>query len=160
MKNPNSETGHLEDMIRSVQQLICVEGHYKTLIEKTSAELENGIINVDDPDELNKALKRLDDLQDELNDTADIRRKMMVYLSENPKSDKTYWCQFKHLASASYTAFEAWQGSDDDPFLYQIALETNKLFIKAQAHFLGMEITDCASCFSDMMKGERNDESK
>lgn len=160
MKNPNSESGYFEDLIRSIQQLICVEGHYKKLIEKVTAELDNGIVDADDPEQLNKALKSLDEFHAELNETADIRRKMMLYLYENFDGDKSYWCQVKHLANASYTAFEAWQGSNDDAFLYQVALDTNRLFVKALAHFLGTEITDCAACFSDMMKGEKDERKK
>lgn len=157
MKNIHSSDTMAEDLIRSFQQLICSEGHIKTLIEKTTAELENGIINVEDPNELNTALEKIDNLHEELNDIADIRRRMMVTLYEmyGGKGDKTYWCQVKHLASAAYTAFEVWQASDNDPMMYEFALDANKQFIKALTHFIGVEVTTCASCFGDMLKGEK-----
>lgn len=157
MKNPNSTDGYLEDLIRSITQLICSEGHLKTIIEKVTAELENGIVDVDDPNELNKALDKLESAQTELDEIADTRRKMMVYLYEKGEGDKDYWCQIKHLANASYTAFEAWQGSNNDPLLYDLALTTNKHFIKALTHFMGYELTNCASCISDFLKGEKAD---
>lgn len=162
MKNNHSSDTLAEDLIRSFQQLICSEGHIKTLIEKTSAELENGIIDSENPAELNKAMDKLDNLNTELSEIADLRRRMMVNLYEmyGGKGDKTYWCQVKHLASASYTAFEVYQASDDDPMWYEIALETNKQFIKALTHFIGVEVTTCASCFGDMLKGETNEKEK
>lgn len=159
MKNKWSSDTLAEDMIRSIQQLICSEGHIKTLIEKTTAELENGIIDIDDPDEMARAMDKIDDLHEELKDIADIRRRMMVTLFGlyGGQGDKTYWCQVKHLASAAYTAFEVWQASDDDLILYELALDTNKQFIKALTHFIGVEVTTCASCFGDMLKGETHD---
>lgn len=154
MKNIHSTDGIYEDLIRSFTQLICSEGHLKSLIEKTTSELENGIVDSDDPDKLNYALDKLDSLHVELTEIADTRRKMMLKLYETYGGDKDYWCQVKHLAGAAYTAFEAWQGSDDDPTLYDFALETNKHFVKALSHFIGTEITSCSSCFGDMLKGE------
>lgn len=159
MKNIHSSDTISEDLIRSFQQLICSEGHVKTLIEKSTAELENGIIDVENPEEVGKALEKLDNLHEELKDIADIRRRMMVALYEmyGSKGDKTYWCQVKHLASAAYTAFEVYQASDEDPTMFEFALETNKQFIKALTHFIGVEVTTCASCFGDMLKGENNE---
>lgn len=156
MKNPNSDTGHLEDLIRSITQLICAEGHLKSIIEKVNAELDNGIVDANNPEDLNKALDNLDNARIELDEIADTRRKMMRYLYENGKGDKLYWCQVKHLAQASYTAFEAWQGSNNDSRLYDFAIVTNQHFIKALSHFMGAEIMSCASCFSDFLKGENN----
>ena len=153
MKNIHSTDGWAEDLIRSFTQLICSEGHIKSMIEKTTSELENGIVNVDDPDKLNKALEKLDNLQEELTGISEIRRKMMLKLFETYNGDKEYWCQVKHLANAAYTAFEAWQGSDDDSQLYEFALETNSQFVRALSHFIGTEITSCSSCIGDMLKG-------
>ena len=45
------------------------------------------------------------------------------------KGDKEQWCIVKHAAMAMYTAFEAWQASDNDRLLYQICIE-NAYFIK------------------------------
>lgn len=158
MKNKHSSDTIAEDMIRTFTQLVCAEGHLKTLIEKKSAELENGIIDIDNPEELNKALDLLEQYPQELNEIAEIRRAVMVKLFNMYEGDKTYWCQVKHLASASYTAFECYQASDDDAELLNMALEINKQFIKAMTHFLGVEITTCAACFGDFLKGEKEED--
>lgn len=154
--NNHSESGFLEDLIRSIVQLTCSEGHLKTLIEKTEAELENGIINVDDMEEVSNALEKIEEMQEELTEVADIRRRSMIILYDYASGDKTYWCQVKHLANAMYTMHEAYIGSDNDIRLYELALETNKQFIRALTHFMGFEISMCASCFSDYLKGENN----
>ena len=36
-------------------------------------------------------------------------------------------------------------------YIYQ---QANKLFVKAMSKFLGVTITECASCFSDILKAE------
>ena len=53
-KNINSESGMAEDLIRSYIQFGCAEIHAKTLYEKTIAELNNGIIDVDDNEAVQK----------------------------------------------------------------------------------------------------------
>ena len=47
MENKHSSDGIAEDMIRSFVQVGCAELHAKTLLEKFSAELENGIVDVE-----------------------------------------------------------------------------------------------------------------
>ena len=47
MNNPNSTSGVGEDIIRAFVQFGATEMHLKTLYEKTLAEMENGIINVE-----------------------------------------------------------------------------------------------------------------
>lgn len=158
MKNVHSSDGIAEDVIRTIVQLVCGEGHIKTLIEKTTAELENGLIDVEDRDALEAASRRIDDLGEELNELSRLRRNAMLWLYEQYDGDKTYWCQVKHLASAMYTAFESWQASDDDPMLYGLYMDTNKQFIRALTHFLGVEVTTCAACFADALKGENDAE--
>lgn len=157
MRNKMSTDSIAEDMIRTFTQLICAEGHLKTLIEKKHAELENGLIDVENGAEVNKALDLIESYQEELQITAELRRMMMAKLFSMYDGDRTYWCQVKHLASASYTAFEAFQASDDDPDLMNLSLEINKQFIRALTHFLGVEITTCAACFGDMLKGEKEE---
>ena len=44
MKNNNSSEGIAEALIRAFTQLVCVEAHYKTLIEKKISEIENGFV--------------------------------------------------------------------------------------------------------------------
>lgn len=163
MKNVHSETGIIEDFIRSITQMICAEMHLKTLIEKANAKLDNGLFLEDGEDDItdDEYAKRVDKVSndltyynEELNSIADLRRKMMLKLYNMGQGDKLYWCQVKHLAGAAYTAHEAYLGSDDDTELYELALEVNGEFVRALTHFLGFKVTSCASCFDDMMKGE------
>jgi len=154
MKNEHSTSGIAEDIIRSITNLCGTELHYKTLIEKTRAELENGIIDVENPDEVNKAIEKNNAYLSEMQNVAQLRRRMMLSLFNMYEGDKDAWCLVKHLANASETAYEAFMASDDNPELMELWIDTNKAFITALTRFLGVEITDCAACFSDMMKGE------
>ena len=63
----------------------------------------------------------------------------------------------KHLGIASMTAFEAYQGSNDDAELLDLYYDINKEFNKAVTDFLGAEITSCSSCVSDFLKGEKHE---
>lgn len=155
MKNRNSSDTMAEDLIRVFQQLACSEGHLKTLWEKATAEMENGIIDVDDPDVLDKQLDKIDSIQEEINDVAQLRRETMLALYNLYEGgDKTYWCMVKHLATAAYTAFEVYQASDDDPELLDYSKRCNEQFVKALSHFLGVEVTTCAACFGDALKAQ------
>lgn len=60
----------------------------------------------------------------------------------------------KHASGAMYTMFESWQASERDEELLSMAIQINKMFIKALTCFLGVEITECSSCFSDILKAE------
>lgn len=154
MRNENSSDGIAEDLIRSIVQTGCAEAHAKTLYEKATAELENGIIDPDDTESVTAQVEKINDLTEEINDLARLRRSAMLSLYEMYKGDKTYWCMIKHLGIASYTLFEAYQASDDDRDLLDLAMEANKAFIVALSHFLGVEITSCASCFGDMLRAK------
>lgn len=155
--NPQSSDGLGEDLIRAFTQIGCAESHAKTLLEKATAELDNGLIDIEKPDVVDNQISHINDLIEEINSLAELRRNMMRYLQKlYPNGDKTYWCMVKHLSIASMTAFEVYQASDDDPDLLNMALEANKRFVKALTHFLGVEISDCASCFHDMMKGVKD----
>lgn len=151
MKNIMAD-GESEDLIRSIVQMICAEGHYKTLVEKYNAQLENGLV-----DDLNATAEKLNDTINELNDVTDTRRTMMRFLFEKYDGDKSYHCLVKHLASAMYCAFEAYQASDDDPVLYEIYIKCNRKFIKALTQYLGFEPTECSACFADLIAGERKE---
>lgn len=152
------QDGTTEDLIRTFQQLACTEGHLKTLIEKYQSEMQNGLIEVE-KDEIRKAhVEKLNDAIDELNDIAELRRAVMLTIMKGyDGADKNYWCAVKHLSAAAYCAFEAYQASDNDALLLNIWLETNARFVKAMTRWLGTEITSCAACFSDILKGERTD---
>lgn len=147
--------GLSEDLVRSFQQLVCTEGHYKTLVEKYQSELENGLIDVDD-DEVRKAhLSKLDDTVSELNLIAELRRASMRFLMElYPNSTKDMWCIIKHLASAEYCAFEVYQASDNDAELLNRYLEIHARFVHAITRWLGVEITECSACFADLLRGK------
>lgn len=155
MKNVHSSDGLAEDLIRSFVQMAIAEQHVKTLIEKRVSELENALIDIDDLNEIAKNGEELINLKSDLQCYATLRRADMLYLYKiyGEKGNKEMWCTVKHLAIAMYTAFEAFQASENDEYLLDLALEKNKSFIRALSQFLGVEITECASCFADILKG-------
>lgn len=155
MKNPNSSDGIAEDLIRSFVQISAAELHAKTILEKRISELEEGLIDIENPAVLSDQLDKIEAAKNDLIDLAECRREDMRYLYTlfGERGDKEQWCTAKHLAMAMITAFEVWQASDSDEALLNMALRKNKLFTKAISRFIGVEITDCASCLSDMLKG-------
>ena len=153
MKNNLSESGMAEDLIRSYVQFGCAEIHAKTLYEKATAELENGLIEVTDADALNKQLEKVEQFKEDINNYAELRRGIMRYLFQMFDGDRQMWCQAKHLGIGAMTLFEAYQASDDDAELLNMCIEANKAFINVMSRFLGVEITSCAACFADAVKG-------
>lgn len=154
-KNPNSEAGQAEDLIRSYIQFGCAEIHAKTLYEKTIAELNNGLIDVEDSEAVQKHLEKAQMFRDDINTYAEMRRDIMRKILEMfPNGDKAMWCQAKHLGIGMMTLFEAYQASDDDAELLHMAYEANEAFTNAMSRFLGVEITSCAACFADSIRGE------
>lgn len=154
-KNPNSESGIAEDLIRSYIQFGCAEIHAKTLYEKTIAELNNGLIDIEDNEAVQKHLERAQMFRDDINNYAELRRGIMRKLLEMfPNNDRSMWCQAKHLGLAMFTLFESYEASDDDAELLHMAYEANEAFTLAMSRFLGVEITACSACFSDALKGE------
>lgn len=153
MENKHSSDGIAEDLIRSFTQVMCMEIHTKTLIEKRISEIENGMVNEED---IPKQLEVIQGLKDDIEEQAEVRRSIMLYLYNlyGQKGNKEYWCMVKHASGAMYTMFEAWQASDRDEELLSMAIQINKMFIKALTCFLGVEITECSSCFSDILKAE------
>ena len=155
MRNNNSTDGLAEDLIRAVVQFGCSEAHIKTLIEKATAELDNGLIDVEDPAVLQKHLDKIDALRSMMEESTDMRRRLMVKLFSLGSGDKDYWCLVKHLGTGCYQAYETYMASDDDAELYNIWLDSNKIFVKAMTGYLGYEVTDCAACLHDYLKGEQ-----
>lgn len=152
-RNVNSTSGLSEDLIRSFVQVGCAELHLKTIMEKRISELENGLV----PDEkVSDVVGAISEIQEDMESLAQIRREEMLYVYNafGGTGDKEQWCMVKHLGLASFTAFEAYQASDNDTELMDIAVELNKKFIKSMTKFIGCEVTECASCFSDFLKGE------
>ena len=156
-KNLMSESGIGEDLIRSYIQFGCAEIHAKTLYEKTIAELNNGLIDVEDSEAVQKHLDKAQMFRDDISTYAELRRGVMrVLLERFPNGDKAMWCQAKHLGIGMMTLFEAYQASDDDAELLHMAYEANEAFTNAMSRFLGVEITSCAACFSEMLRGDDN----
>lgn len=155
MKNLHSTDGLAEDLIRSFVQIAVLEMHTKTLLEKCISEQENGLVDMDDMNVFREMSEKETSLREELIELAEIRRDDMRYLFElyESKGDKTKWCSVKHLGIAMMTAFEVWQASDDNAELENMYIRKNKLFIKALSQFIGVEVTECASCFADALKG-------
>lgn len=147
------QDGASEDLIRSFVQIGCAELHAKTILEKAEAEMEEGIIDLEDSEAVERQMKKISDIEEEMNDLANLRRRTMLRLFDMYDGDKDYWCMVKHVGTGAYTLFEAYEASGD-PTLYDLALEANKAFIRALTHFLGVEITDCAACFSDILKAK------
>lgn len=150
--------GMAEDIIRAFVQVGCAEIHVKTLIEKYNAQLENGLIDLNDNGAVQRQTDKITAVTEELNNLAELRRSLMLRLFEMFDGDKDYWCVVKHLAIGSYTLFEAYQASEDDPALYSLAMEANSRFVYALTHFLGTEITSCAACFSDVLKAKTKED--
>ena len=148
MRNEHSSDGIAEDIIRSFVQFGSAEMHIKTLIEKNMAKLENPSED-DDPEKINMDLMEYDWL---LEECASLRRKSMLHIFEMYDGNKDAWCLVKHLGIGSMQMFEAYQASEEDPELYGLWIDSNKAFIKSLSIFLGIEITDCAACFADMLK--------
>lgn len=145
--------GAAEDLIRAITQLVCTEGHYKTLIEKYNSELNNGLT-----EDFEGTVDRMNDALDELEKTAELRRELMLRLQEDYEGNVEYWCIVKHLSAAAYNAFEAFQASDNDAALLNTYLTINARFVKALSQWLGMEPVECAACFSDALKGKGGEE--
>lgn len=151
MKNVNSSDGIAEDMIRSFVQFGAAELHLKTLVEKCEARLRDGLT-----DDADKEVELLLEYQKQLNSVTELRRSTMRNLFSMYDGNKDAWCLVKHLGMGMITAFEAAQAADFAPEFYELWLRANAEFTKALSEFLGTEITDCAACFADMLKGENN----
>lgn len=148
MLNVHSSDGIAEDMIRAFIQFGSAEIHLKTLIEKTLAEIENPKED-EDPSE---KLELLSEYEDLLDICASIRRRTMITLYEMYDGNKDVWCVVKHLGIGAMEIFEAYQASDKSGELFALWENTNKALTKVLCIFLGVEVTDCAACFADMLK--------
>lgn len=153
-KNRDSEVGMAEDLIRSYVQFGCAEIHAMGLYYKITAEMENGLVDVSIPKVLNECIEKADGYQQDIATYAGLRRDIMrQLLAMFENGNKDMWCQAKHLGIGAMTLFEAYEASDDDPVLLNLAYEANRAFVSAISRFLGVEITDCAACLSDALKG-------
>lgn len=159
MKNTylnNAADSSAEDLIRAITQFGCAEVHAKDLYMQATAQLDNGLFHQEDGDELEELdaiLARANMAQKSMLRYAELRRKATVALyGMYDGGDKKLWCLIKHLSIGAYTAFEAWEGSDDDPSLLQLAYDANEAFTEALTAFIGAEITDCAACLGEYLK--------
>lgn len=154
-KNVSSSSGAAEDLIRAFVQMGCAEMHLMTLYEKTYAEMEEGLVDMSDIEVRQAQKDKAERYREDLIAVAELRRDMMrkcfdMFEGGNPD----VWCMVKHLGISAMCAWEVWQASDDDPALLYLAVEANKVFTQYLSEFLGLEITPCAACFSDMVKGK------
>ena len=157
-RNVNSEVGASEDLLRSIVQMSCAEIHAMGLYFKTTAEMENGLVDVTDPEVINKQLDKADMYQEDIETYGNLRRSMMRSLFDMfDGGDKDMWCMVKHLGLSAMQCFEAYENSDNNLDLLNLAYEANKAFTKAVTRFLGIEIGDCAACLSDALKGKETD---
>lgn len=155
--NKNSEVGSAEDLLRAIVQMGAAEIHAMGLYYKTIAEMENGLVNIDDNEVLQKQIEKSEMYQEDIETYADLRRQMMNALMSmvgTDEANKDLWCMVKHLGLAMMQTFEAYENSDNNLELLNIAYESNKAFTKAVTRFLGIEITSCSACLSDALKGE------
>lgn len=156
--NKSSEVGAGEDLLRAVVQMGAAEIHAMGLYFKTTAEMENGLVNIDDPEVLQKQIDKAEMYREDIETYATLRRQMTTALKDmvgTEEANKDMWCMVKHLGLSMMQCFEAYENSDNNLELLNLAYEANKAFTKAVTRFLGVEITDCASCLSDSMKGTK-----
>lgn len=156
--NKSSEVGASEDLLRAIVQMGAAEIHAMGLYYKTTAEMENGLVDVDDNEVLQKHLDKANMYIEDIETYATLRRQMTTALKEmvgTEKADKDLWCMVKHLGLSMMQCFEAYENSNNNLELLNLAYEANKAFTKAVTRFLGIEISDCAACMSDALKGEQ-----
>ena len=154
--NKNSEVGSAEDLLRAIVQMGAAEIHAMGLYYKTTAEMENGLVDVDDPEVLQKQIEKSNMYLEDIETYATLRRQMTTALQNmvgTEEADKDMWCMVKHLGLSMMQCFEAYENSDNNLELLNLAYEANKAFTKAVTRFLGIEITSCSSCLSDSLKG-------
>lgn len=155
-KNVNSEVGASEDLLRAVVQMGAAEIHAMGLYFKTTAEMENGLVNIDDPEVLQKQIEKAEMYREDIETYATLRRQMTTALKDmvgTEEANKDMWCMVKHLGLSMMQCFEAYENSDNNLELLNLAYEANKAFTKAVTRFLGVEISDCSACLSDALKG-------
>lgn len=154
-RNQNSEVGSAEDLLRAVVQMGAAEIHAMGLYFKTTAEMENGLVNIDDPEVLQKQIEKSEMYREDIETYATLRRQMTTALKDmvgTEEANKDMWCMVKHLGLSMMQCFEAYENSDNNLELLNLAYEANKAFTKAVTRFLGVEIGDCAACLSDALK--------
>lgn len=153
--NKSSEVGAGEDLLRAVVQMGAAEIHAMGLYFKTTAEMENGLVNIDDPEVLQKQIDKAEMYREDIETYATLRRQMTTALKDmvgTEEANKDMWCMVKHLGLSMMQCFEAYENSDNNLELLNLTYEANKAFTKAVTRFLGVEIVDCAACLSDALK--------
>lgn len=155
-RNLASEVGYAEDLLRAIVQMGAAEIHAMGLYYKATAEMENGLVDVDDPEVLQKQIEKVEQYQTDIETYATLRRQMtnaLVDAVATEERNKDLWCMVKHLGLSAMQCFEAYENSDNNLELLNLAYEANKAFTLAVTRFLGIEIGDCAACLSDSLKG-------
>ena len=147
-RNSNSEVGAAEDLLRAVVQMGAAEIHAMGLYFKTTAEMENGLVNIDDPEVLQKQIEKAEMYREDIETYATLRRQMTTALKDmvgTEEANKDMWCMVKHLGLSMMQCFEAYENSDNNLELLNLAYEANKAFTKAVTRFLGIEISSCST---------------
>ena len=80
MTNKHSEVGAAEDLLRSIVQMGAAEIHAMGLYYKTTAEMENGLVNIDDNEVLQKHLEKAEMYREDIETYATLRRQMTLAL--------------------------------------------------------------------------------
>ena len=109
-----------------------------------------------DLDALQKQIDKAEMYREDIETYATLRRQMTTALKDmvgTDEANKDMWCMVKHLGLSMMQCFEAYENSDNNLELLNLAYEANKAFTKAVTRFLGIEISDCSACLSDALKG-------
>lgn len=146
-----------EDVIRALNNVCCNEAHSLTLYNKYSSQLENGTVDVDNPEIVNELLERADNAKKQMDSFTNLRRAIMQKLMEMSDGNKDQWCCVKHSALTANCLYEAWMASSDDADLERLYLDAQAEYTKVLSDFMGFEITPCSACFSDMLKEGETD---
>jgi len=149
--NLHTSSGVAEDLIRGLQNLVALEAHYLTDLLKYQSQIDQNLV---DGDEIMSTIESIEFSQEMLTNITMLRRAEMKRLKsmfKDEEGDDSYWCSVKHLLGVTMFLTEVWQGTNDDDD-FDAMVKANELLIYTMTKFLGVEITSCAACFSDMLK--------
>ena len=148
--NKHTSSGVSEDIIRSIKELVALEEHLVTLVLKYNSKITHNLT-----DDVSIELINVKETCVELKTITDLRRSQMLRLKEMYADtvDDNYWCNVKHLSAVAKLSVEQYQatGNTDD---FHYMAHVHELLISTITKFLGVEVTSCQSCFSDILKAE------
>ena len=148
--NKHTSSGVSEDILRSVKELVALEEHLVTIVLKHNSKITHDLT-----EDVNSELAKVKDACSELKTVTNLRRSQMLRLKEMYADtiNEDYWCNVKHMAGVAKLSVEQYQatGTNDD---FHYMSDVHELFISTVTKFLGVEVTSCQSCFSDILKAE------